>query len=238
MIEPFAPLYPWLREALDKIRIRCPNTDYRFPACPKCSKTMEPVRQVGGHLSREQFDSVKAGDWMCGCHNNDRGRAPRGYYWEHELPPTTWIDLRHGPTRYAVLRALADVGHSRPWALGAPWSPLADEQAGRATAAILRAVGEDSSKLAGVVPVCVLSPWLLDQHGQSIREPLGTGLWSFVNDHGWYISEYRNGRHHRDITGSHEPEATPDNTGEPGRLAADNAARSLGCLMIEDLTPT
>lgn len=194
MIEPFVPLYPWLRDALDDaqlvLAIAEPDEDDPRPALD--------ARDVGDHL----------------------------------------LDLRHGPTRYAVLRALHDVGHSRPWALGAPWSPLTDEQAGRAAAEILRAVGEDPSKPVGVVPICVLSPWLTDRHGQSLREPLGVALWPFVNDYGWYISEYRNGRHYRDVTGSSGPHATPDNTDDAGRLAADTAARALGCLMIEDLTPT
>ena len=81
--------------------------------------------------------------WLIAACNGYAWTSNESYPDAVEPTPETLIDLRHGPTRYAVLRALADAGHSRPWALGAPWSSLTDEQAGRATAAILRAIGAD-----------------------------------------------------------------------------------------------
>ena len=81
--------------------------------------------------------------WLIAACNGYAWTSNESYPDAVEPTPETLIDLRHGPTRYAVLRALAAAGHSRPWALGAPWSSLTDEQAGRVTAAILRAIGAD-----------------------------------------------------------------------------------------------
>lgn len=146
--------------------------------------------------------------------------------------PTPYdIDLRDLQTRAAVLRALHDVGISRPWALGAPWSPLTDEQAGRATAAILRAVGADPSKPAGVVPVCVLGEW---------RTKLDRGHWrdSIAGPHvhafystGWHVAI-------RASAGG-PPAAFREgfDRGPEAREPCEAAARALGCIMIEDITP-
>ena len=149
----------------------------------------------------------------------------------HAVEPTAAcsIDLRHGPTRYAVLRALAEAGHDRPWALGAPWSALTDEQAGRVTAEIVRAVGADPGAPVGVVPVCVVEAW---SNGSPARRRRYAGIRGPLPElfsAGWYVSLPN------DIS-SALWERGPE-TGEPGRLAADNAARALGCIMIEDITP-
>lgn len=199
MIEPFAPLYPWLRDALDDaqlvLAIAEPDEDDPRPALD--------ARDVGDHL----------------------------------------LDLRHGPTRYAVLRALADAGHARPWAIGQPWSPLTDEQAGRATAAILRAVGEDPSKPVGIVPDRILSEWFTPEDGDKPPRHYRHGgalAWREVvigSDHsGRYVCICQNAWI-VDLPWDGETPYTGPETGDAGRLAADNAARSMGCLMIEDLTP-
>lgn len=188
MIEPFAPLYPWLRDALDDaqlvLAIAEPDEDDPRPALD--------ARDVGDHL----------------------------------------LALSHGPTRYAVLRAIADAGHARPWAIGAPWSPLTDEQAGRATAAILRAVGEDPSKPAGVVPVCVLTALRLIRGAVNGCKESGAvkGCYSTRGVPGFeYHPKFNQIRLCNIGTQTFMPAETED--------AAVKTVRSLGCLMIEDLTP-
>lgn len=183
MIEPLAPLYPWLRDALGHQVVR----------------------------------------WSAGLPRFASSHYPTPYE----------IDLRDLQTRAAVLRALADAGHSRPWALGVPWSPLTDEQAGRAAAAILRAIGEDPSKPVGVVPVCVAGRWeasiTFDQWFR-YRVSGGRGHCAMVHVHsdGWRV----------DVNIGPDPlRARGPEIGDAGRRAADNAARSMGCLMIEELTP-
>lgn len=201
ILSPFAPLLPWLLSAVM----------FDTPMC---------IRPNG----RARLVSIQ----------RSRADGPTQYRFAEHRP--TWtnetpdLDLRHGPTRYAILRALADAGHSRPWALGAPWSLLTDEQAGRATAEIVRAVGEDPRKPARVVPVCVLGAWkpcyarVFSQSTGRMEDErphlVGARIPHGIGERGW-------------LAGAQDgPE-----TGEPGRIAADNAARALGCLMIEDLTP-
>ena len=147
-------------------------------------------------------------------------------------------------TRAAVLRALADTGHSRPWALGQPWSPLTDEQAGRATAEILRAVGEDPSRPIGMVPDRILSEWFTPEDGDKPPRHYRHGsalVWREVvigSDHsGRYVCVCQNAWI-ADLPWDGETPYTGPETGDAGRLAADNAARNLGCLFIEELTPT
>jgi hypothetical protein len=55
--------------------------------CPKCGKPLTRVRQREPKmLNDEQFDSMKAGDYVCeaGCKGN-RGISGLLYFWEHEL---------------------------------------------------------------------------------------------------------------------------------------------------------
>lgn len=194
MISPFAPLYPWLRDALGH----------------------QVVRSSAG--------------------------LPR--FASSHYPTPYEIDLRDLQTRTAVLRALHDAGHSRPWALGAPWSPLTDEQAGRATAEILRAVGEDPSRPIGMVPDRILSEWFTPEDGDKPPRHYRHGsalVWREVvigSDHsGRYVCVCQNAWI-ADLPWDGETPYTGPETGDAGRLAADNAARTLGCLMLEDLTPT
>lgn len=162
------------------------------------------------------------------------------------------IDCRHLQTRVAALRCLHDVEHSRPWALGQPWSPLTDEQAGRATAEILRAVGEDPSNPAGVVPIAILDDYEdgFSRGKRHFRRRLHEALWhNYLVYHQFQIHEVFEAPHQEDgvsigwhIAGviastSKDIVIYGPEIGDAGRLAADNAARALGCLMIEDLTP-
>jgi hypothetical protein len=57
------------------------------PLCPKCKKPLKRVRQgANSMLNNEyQFDAVKAGDWFCECHNNERGNLPYAYFWDKEV---------------------------------------------------------------------------------------------------------------------------------------------------------
>jgi uncharacterized protein YbaR (Trm112 family) len=56
------------------------------PPCPKCHQPLHTVRQSEhSMLNAYQFDAVKAGDWFCECHNNDRGNTPYAYFWNKEV---------------------------------------------------------------------------------------------------------------------------------------------------------
>jgi hypothetical protein len=37
-------------------------------------------------LNKDQWESQRAGDWLCTCHNNSRGNRPYAYYWNYEFP--------------------------------------------------------------------------------------------------------------------------------------------------------
>jgi hypothetical protein len=56
--------------------------------CPACSGEIKRVRpSPGSSLNRDQFDSIKAGDYFCPtCPSNDRGKQPLCYWWTRELP--------------------------------------------------------------------------------------------------------------------------------------------------------
>jgi hypothetical protein len=70
------------------------------------------------------------------------------------------IDLLHAPTRVAVLLNVEALGvkmgqdWSRPWMLGAPWSPLDENQAARCVVAALQAI-----ERGGAPPRGVLGAW-------------------------------------------------------------------------------
>jgi hypothetical protein len=54
--------------------------------CPQCEGELVRVTQVGGWMSDEQFDAVKAGDWYFPvCPSNDRGQKPYCYWWNSEV---------------------------------------------------------------------------------------------------------------------------------------------------------
>lgn len=55
--------------------------------CPQCRNPLERVRQSDySALNRDQFDSVKAGDYYCStCRDNSRGQSALCYWWDHEL---------------------------------------------------------------------------------------------------------------------------------------------------------
>lgn len=54
--------------------------------CPKCGLELIPVVQsFNSPLNREQFESVKAGDYYCLNCKGNRGNTGYRYYWEKEL---------------------------------------------------------------------------------------------------------------------------------------------------------
>lgn len=143
---------------------------------------------------------------------------------------TPALDLRDGVVRYVVLRALEQLGHARPWALGPSWSPLTDAQAGCALAAILRAVGPDPAKPVAVVPVGVLGPWGPcrwqdeDPPACAVR-PVVCG--DYKADAAWrnLCFEWPDGS-----TGRH-----PHQDLSRDRASADAAARAAGALFLDEL---
>lgn len=57
--------------------------------CPQCGKPLERITYPGGYLNRDQWESVRAGDWWCeACPNNGRGRSG-AYFWNREITPTS-----------------------------------------------------------------------------------------------------------------------------------------------------
>ena len=176
LLSPFAPLHPWLYDALN---------------------AMAPVHVVYGPLTDDA--------------------------------PVEVIDLRDLQTRAVVLSALAAAGYSLPWALGGIWSPLSNEQAGRVVAEVLRRVGEDPGKPAGVVPICVMGKW----SPHHIEQVAGDGLHGLVRGRGktagWRL--WNGGYADSQIVG-----AGPD-TGNAGRAALLDCAMNKGALLLEQVTP-
>jgi hypothetical protein len=63
--------------------------------CPVCGAALAAVKNTGGYLNDDQFESVRAGAWYCDNVAVDHGEhAKRGhsgfaYFWSREvLPPT------------------------------------------------------------------------------------------------------------------------------------------------------
>ncbi len=69
--------------------VPAPGAPESTPAnkCPECGKQLQKVRYSSDSmLNRDQFDSIRAGDYYCMEHTNGRGNQPYAYYWESELP--------------------------------------------------------------------------------------------------------------------------------------------------------
>lgn len=80
------------------------DTKQATPLCPRCNKLLQKVRQESeSMLNHDQWDSVKAGDWFCECHNNGRGHAPYAYFWNSELAAS-----RSGPDRTPAVQHSID----------------------------------------------------------------------------------------------------------------------------------
>ena len=60
------------------------------PNCPKCGDELVRVEYPrGSYLSRDQFESVKAGDWFCTQCSDDKAMSGYAYFWDKDLPVTT-----------------------------------------------------------------------------------------------------------------------------------------------------
>jgi hypothetical protein len=61
--------------------------------CPECGQPLLRVRRsASSPLNEEQFDAVKAGDYVCEVCRGTRGKSGMRYYWKHEIEaemPTT-----------------------------------------------------------------------------------------------------------------------------------------------------
>lgn len=140
------------------------------------------------------------------------------------------IDCRHVMVRAALLHALAQHGHPFPFALGAPWSALTAEQAGRLTAECARRVGANPAAQRGVLPTGVLGPRIRTTHGTAGRwkatrmviagAPPVPESYGGRGAHGWWCGEDRG------------PE-----TGDEGVTASESKAAEGGAIFIEQITP-
>lgn len=75
-----------LVETLRELAARVNKTANKMQ-CPQCSGPIEKVRQpAGSSLNSNQFESVKAGDFICRtCPDNGRGQSGMAYFWNREL---------------------------------------------------------------------------------------------------------------------------------------------------------
>ncbi len=55
--------------------------------CPDCDNELEEiVLPLNSMLNEDQFESVKAGDFVCyNCPPNGRSKSPYKYFWKSEL---------------------------------------------------------------------------------------------------------------------------------------------------------
>lgn len=84
------------------------------PPCPNCGKPLEHVRYPSGcYLNREQWESVRAGDFMC-QHCPDNGRAANkkfAYFWASEVnqsQPTLAQASAMGPWSTSGIQTVAN----------------------------------------------------------------------------------------------------------------------------------
>ena len=140
--------------------------------------------------------------------------------WDTICESSDIIDCRHLMVRVAVLRALALHGHPVLFALGAPWSALNDEQAGRLTAEMVRRVGAHPATPKGVLPIGVLGARMRrDTVGRGWIEPPVPHTIRGIGG-GWWCGTERG----------------PDSGGE-GVAAAEKWVMEMGAVMIEQITP-
>lgn len=94
--------------------------------------------------------------WAPMIHSGDSDEEPALNAW---AKPGELLDLRHGPTRYSVIRAFHQGALDLQWALGSPFSNLSDEQAGRVVAYALSVMGEVWDSNGHGQPRLVLGIW-------------------------------------------------------------------------------
>lgn len=160
-----------------------------------------------------------------------------------EPPQREELDLRDFITRAVTLRALAEAGHPRPWALGSCWSSLTDEQAGRVVAETIRRVGEDPGKPCGVVPIGVLGPREVHTGAglypgvARYGRPILVGKPPMPTAYGWVNNRKpSSGREHMLQTWFCGGDSGPEK-GDAGIAASEACAMSKGALLWEQITP-
>lgn len=158
------------------------------------------------------------------------------------------VDCRDIANRLAILQTLATHGccHRLPWALGGIWSSLTDEQAGRVTAAIVRAIGADPKRPAKAIPFGVLSEWITPEELAEGSKPprshrFGVAVkWRVLvlgNDDGGRYSGLFPAGWIADFRAPEDVRYMGDERGEEGKAAADEAATASGALLWEQITP-
>lgn len=56
------------------------------PICPTCRGPLEAVRyEQGSMINREQFDSIRAGDWYCTACPGTEAKSGYKYWWDKDL---------------------------------------------------------------------------------------------------------------------------------------------------------
>ena len=87
------------------------NPLIQIPNCPKCGNPLEKVRQSSNSpLNEEQFDSVRAGDWFCKCHSNERGNKPWAYFWDSEVLQSETSSTIEDKVHAIMTAGVGDVG--------------------------------------------------------------------------------------------------------------------------------
>jgi len=58
--------------------------------CPQCGTKLIPIIYPGGYLNRDQWESIRAGDYLCEvCPDNNRGTQKKCYWWKYEVTKKT-----------------------------------------------------------------------------------------------------------------------------------------------------
>lgn len=175
----------------------------------------------------------------------------RPWMWMTRLDPSLveasgqWakVDCRDFAIRARLLHLVAQQGHRRPWALGSCWSPLSDEQAGRATAEIVRRVGSVPGSPRHAVPYGVMGTWTAAEEGRPAPRARGMSaltwrrLWLGDEDQGRYMAVFEQ-CWLVDIRPWDDRVPTEGSeSGEVARRLADASARVQGALLLEMLGP-
>ena len=61
-------------------------------------------------FEQEQFDSVRAGDWFCKCHSNERGNKPWAYFWDSEVLQSETSSTIEDKVHAIMTAGVGDVG--------------------------------------------------------------------------------------------------------------------------------
>ena len=79
------------------------------PLCSKCGGRLQAVTNQNGYLNDEQFDSVRAGDYVCKSCKGDRAKSGHRYYWKQELPAQPAKQEITTTERHAQIAAMSEI---------------------------------------------------------------------------------------------------------------------------------